>query len=272
MKFDSQTAAFTLRNSYGMIKFGVNQLMRLMNVEMTVTKTVRELIFDGYDDPFLRFINHIPLVSKPPFKQFAWFVNRNNSWRYDGHFEMRSGVADINQLGLLTKWNYSNKTKYHQDKCSHVNGSTGELWPMNMNATGDITIFVTDLCRPLTLAYQREHKLFGLTGNRWIGDYRVFDNGEKYPPNSCYGAKKSFPDLKTGVHDLSSCRYGAPVFASFPHFYLADRAYVDAVTGLRPSQREHEFSMALEPSTGVPLNVDAKIQISALIQPIKGFT
>lgn len=213
----------------------------------------------------------MPLVSQPPFKKFGWFVDRNGSWSYDGHFEMRSGQSDITQMGKLLKWNYVNKTRFYHNECSDVSGTTGELWPMGMNATGDISVFVTDLCRPLNLAYQQQHTRFGVTGSRWVGDSRTFDNGQNYPPNSCYCTGKSCPDLLPGVHNMSDCRYGAPIFASFPHFYLADKSYVDAVTGLKPNQSEHEFSLALEPNTGIPLMVEARIQINTLIQPIKGF-
>lgn len=245
--------------------------MKLLRVKITVTKTVRELLYDGYDDKLLNFIHHVPLVSKPPFKKFAWFVDRNGSWTYDGHFEMRSGLDDITQMGQLTKWNYMDKTKFHYGRCGQVDGTTGEVWPMNLSPTDDITVFVTDLCRPLTLAYDQEQEMLGVMGNRWVGDYRVFDNGDRYLPNRCFGTKWSFPELKTGVQDLSRCRYGAPVFASFPHFYLADKSYVNAVNGIHPQRSEHEFSMNIEPNTGIPLNVDAKIQINMLIQPIKGF-
>lgn len=87
----------------------------------------------------------------------GWFVDRNNSWTYDGHFEMKAGQSDISKMGSLTKWNYVNKSRFYHDKCSEISGTSGELWPMDMNPTGDISLFVTDLCRPLTLAYQQQH-------------------------------------------------------------------------------------------------------------------
>lgn len=144
--------------------------MEYMNVQLTATKTVRELLFDGYSDKFLDMVHKIPFINKPPFKKFGWFVDRNESWVYDGHFEMRSGQADISKMGSLTQWNYVNKTKYYHGECSKISGSSGELWPMDMNATGDISFFVTDLCRPLTLSYQQPHTRFGVTGSRWVSD------------------------------------------------------------------------------------------------------
>lgn len=253
---------------------GANFMMNTLKVRVTVTKTVRELLFDGYSDTMLTFIKKLPIPNAPPFNKFGWFVDRNGSWSYDGRFEMRSGQTDITKMGYLTTWNYVSKTKYYHDSCSEVSGTSGELWPMDMDPTGDISLYITDLCRPLTLAYQQQETRFGVTGSRWIGDNRVFDNGQTYPPNSCYctGVPSSCPDLLAGVHNMSDCRYGAPVFASFPHFYLADSAYVDSLTGISPNQSKHEFSLSLEPTTGIPLDVDAKIQINTLIQPIPGFT
>lgn len=47
--------------------------------------------------------------------------------------------------------------------------------------------------------------------------------------------------------NISACRYGTPVFMSFPHFYGADPYYLDAVEGLNPSQDKHGFHIVLEP-------------------------
>lgn len=51
---------------------------------------------------------------------------------------------------------------------------------------------------------------------------------------------------------------------------MGDESYVKAVSGLKPNQSLHEFSISLEPKTGVPLDIDAKLQINTYIQPIPG--
>lgn len=147
--------------------------MDTMKVQLTATRTVRELLFDGYSDAFLDLINKIPVGKKPPFTKFGYFVDRNGSWTYDGHFEIRSGQADISKMGLLTKWNYVNKTKFYHGECSKVSGTSGELWPMDMNPKGDISLYISDLCRPLTLSYQQPHTRFGVTGSRWVSNRRA---------------------------------------------------------------------------------------------------
>lgn len=167
----------------------MNAMMEVLKVQLTATRTVRELLFDGYSDAFLDIINKLPVANKPPFKKFGWFVDRNESWSYDGHFEMFSGQADISRMGTLTQWNYVTKTKYYHDECSKISGTSGELWPMAMNATGDLSFYVTDLCRPLTLSYQQQHTRFGVTGSRWVSDnaenFMLCDSFQSLMPILC---------------------------------------------------------------------------------------
>lgn len=46
---------------------------------------------------------------------------------------------------------------------------------------------------------------------------------------------------------MTSCRLGAPVFMSFPHFYDADPFFLEQVGGMSPKKDNHQFSMTLEP-------------------------
>lgn len=71
---------------------------------------------------------------------------------------------------------------------------------------------------------------------------------------------------------FSSYRFDAPALVSFPHFYLADPFYLEPIEGLSPNKDKHESFLNLEPSTGLPLNVDVNIQLNLLMQPIEGIT
>lgn len=268
-----QSAAYNIRKSNILLKKLANLLITRFGAQLVITKTVKELLFDGYDDPLLDFLKKLNMSKfNIPFKKFGWFAERNESSTYDGHFEILTGEKDINRMGLMTQWNNGNTTKYYHADCSKVSGTSGELWPVDMNPTGNITVFVEDVCRPMTLSYATDYERFGVVGSKWIGDNKVFDNGQNYPPNSCYctGYQSSCPDLLPGVQNISDCRFGAPVFVSFPHFYLADPSYVDAVDGVHPDGNLHEFFLALEPRTGIPLEVAARLQINILLQPISG--
>lgn len=80
-----------------------------------------------------------------------------------------------------------------------------------------------------------------LTGVKFVAGADVFDNSIP-----CY-----CPDGKcplSGVRDISVCK-GAPAFISFPHFYLADPSYRNAVEGMKPDPEKHAFRMTLEKVT-----------------------
>ncbi|XP_055540738.1 protein croquemort-like [Wyeomyia smithii] len=40
---------------------------------------------------------------------------------------------------------------------------------------------------------------------------------------------------------------------------------------MKPNRSKHEFYIAIEPHTGIPLDVRAQLQINMLLQPVRGF-
>lgn len=166
-------------------------------------------------------------------------------------------------------WNKSNKTHLYRGKCDNVYGTTGELLPPIPDGQKPaLTVFATDVCRAVTIKYDSNYKAEGISGYKWVGDESVFDNGVKYPEMECFcsAQEESCPDLLPGVFNASSCKFGSPAFVSFPHFYLANENYINAIDGMRPTKEEHEFSIAAEPRTGIPLNIKAQLQINLLMK------
>lgn len=271
-----QSVAYTVRHGSLLEKIGANALLALRGGSVFVTEKVGDFLFDGYEDPLLTFLKETnSTLFNIPFDRFGWFVDRNNSWSYDGVFNMNTGESDITEMGMLNEWNHASVTPFYSDGCSAINGTSGEIWPPKLNSEKDLTLFVSDICRSVSLTPTLETvERHGVTGSKWIGDYRVFDNGDKYPPNKCFctSDQSECPDLKPGVYNVSDCRFGAPAFISYPHFYLADPSYAEAVDGLNATQEKHEFSIALEPNTGIPVEVQAKMQVNILLQPISGLT
>lgn len=49
--------------------------MKEMKTQVYVTKTVRELVFDGYDDKMLDLVEKLNISINIPFKKFGWFVD-----------------------------------------------------------------------------------------------------------------------------------------------------------------------------------------------------
>lgn len=277
----------------------------LSSSKVHITKTVNEWLFAGYDDSLIR-IGRLAAMEgddTPPFDRFGWFYMRNGSEVFDGHYNMDTGVNDMADFGVLRKWNYKDTTKTFKSPCNIVEGSAGEFWPPNRQKD-EIVIFSGDLCRPLTYEYARTTSHLGVEGYRYVLSEKTLGNNTrrryphehaKYfeqttttedffdaepsaevtdPPEedpdvvnigNCYCNGKCTP---TGLLNISSCRYGAPVFVSLPHFYKADPMLLDQVTGMNPTD-DYDFSITLEPATGIPLQVAAKLQINMLLQPSK---
>ncbi|EFN81088.1 protein croquemort [Harpegnathos saltator] len=81
---------------------------------------------------------------------------------------------------------------------------------------------------------------------------------------NCYCNGECTP---SGLINVSSCRYGAPVFMSLPHFHKTDPSLLNQIEGLNPNDGDYDFSITLEPTTGIPLEVAAKLQVNILVQP-----
>lgn len=268
--FHYQTVAYASRNFNTPLKFAIGILMR-NNAPLTVTRKVRELLFDGYEDDLLTLVrnNSNPAFPKPPFEKFGWFVDRNNSWEYDGNFTMSTGENDIFDLGNLQTWKFDDKVEMFRGQCDKVQGTTGELWPpIREGQKPDLSVFATDICRSVTVKYDSKISKFDINGYKWVADEKVFDNGVKYPDMACYclSDEVSCPDLLPGVFNASACKFDAPAFVSFPHFYLADKNYISKIDGMSPDKDKHEFYVSMEPRTGIPLDIRAQLQINLLLQ------
>ncbi|XP_052868749.1 protein croquemort-like [Anopheles cruzii] len=271
----SLNVAYLMRDVKFPLDIPVKTILETHGSFLWKNKTVRELLFDGVDDPLLDLIRTLPDIrSKVPFDRFGWFYGRNLSETFDGSFTMRTGADDIESTGLLTQWNGAARTGMYRGRCGAVYGTSGELWPPYAETPSNITLFPSDICRSVTLQKGEPVSLYNVQGVKYIGDGRVFDNGVTYPEAACWcnADPQHCPDLKPGIFNASACKYGSPTFVSFPHFYLADESYQTAVDGMRPNRTVHEFYMAIETKTGIPLDVRAQLQINEHLQLIKTFS
>ncbi|XP_046644993.1 protein croquemort-like isoform X2 [Daphnia pulicaria] len=257
-------ATYTLRFQPLWYKVGFNRIVRLLGSQLFVTKNASELTFEGYADPLLELGKRLPPGTFPPFDKFGWFYQRNNSESFDGVFNVFTGADHISKVGEMDLWNYSSHTNFYESYCGMVNGSFGEAWAPRRNKTS-ISMYVTDICRSVTLDYEKEVIDAGVPAYRYTATEKVFANATVHPDNWCFCSGGACNP--SGIGNSSTCRFGAPVFTSYPHFYLADPYYIDQVEGLRPEKDLHQFYIDLEPEMAVPTSVRARLQINILIEP-----
>lgn len=96
----------------------------------------------------------------------------------------------------------------------------------------------------MTLEFKEETTVNDVPGWEFIGSPLAFDDGGLYPEMACFCTGDCVP---AGVRNVSVCKFGAPAFVSFPHFYLADESYAARIDGMKPNQSIHEFTLKLEP-------------------------
>ncbi|XP_015188177.1 PREDICTED: protein croquemort-like isoform X1 [Polistes dominula] len=258
-----------MKNKPIIIREIANKLIQAVNKGLTMTKTVGEVLFDGYKDELLIVAKKFNLTNIP-FTKFAWFYDRNNSDTFDGTFNMLTGKNNIHEMGIVKEWNFQNKTNYYKDSCGVINGTNGDLWPPLMdNKTA--SIFVPDICTYVTLTYQNQSLYQSIEGSKFISDETMLDNGDIVKSRKCFCMNETTCE-PSGVLDVSKCKYGAPAFISLPHFYLADSSYGRAVEGLKPLREKHETFVIIEPKSGVPLEVKAQLQLNLMVEPIDGMS
>lgn len=168
------------------------------------------------------------------------------------------------ELGIAKTFNYyQTETGFYDKNCDKVRGSAGEFFPPGQTKDKPLTFYDGELCRYWDLYYTDELNVNGLTTYKYSATERSVDNGTKYKEYKCFSRGES---VASGLMNVSACCYGAPGFLSLPHFYGADPTYLNYVDGMKPSKNDHEFYIVLEPITGIPVNVAARLQVNLHIQ------
>nr|XP_018910296.1 PREDICTED: protein croquemort-like isoform X1 [Bemisia tabaci] len=254
-------ASNTVKNWAYVMQSALSTAMSQTSQNISVTKPAGQLLFDGYEDKLIDLAMNFPSMITVPYDKFGWFYTRNGSAEFDGYFNIDVGSEDIEDFGRIRNWNYASRTDYYSGECGELRGSGGELFPPDMQQT-KITLFSPDMCRSVILEYERTVEHSGMEGYRFVGGLDMVDNGTHDAANECLCDGECVPQ---GLSNATSCRYGVPAFISYPHFYLADPVYREDIRGMRPDKDLHQFQMTFEPTTGVPLEVKARLQINILL-------
>lgn len=163
-----------------------------------------------------------------------------------------AGIMPLSQSNIL-KNTFLNKriylfifsSRFYDSYCGMINGSFSEGWAPRRNRS-TISLFISDLCRTVTLDYEGDVLNAGVSSYRFVGTQRVFANGsDPYPETGCFCSGGVCNP--SGVGNSSTCKYNLPMFVSFPHYYLADPYYSDMVEGMTPKEDIHKFHIDLEP-------------------------
>ena len=197
--------------------------LKAIKEKLFVEKSAREVLFDGYEDPILsaaEFIHKFNVPIPGIMDKFGFYYGRNGSDWWDGIFNMFTGSNNLHRLGEIAAWNYTAHTDFFPGKCGDVRG-VGDFFPPYM-PDSTVELFSNDLCRPIELSHVGWDYVKGVPGKQYRVEQSYFANSFDNPENSCYELGPVL--LPSGVYNASSCRFGAPIFMSQPHFYQVNQS------------------------------------------------
>lgn len=210
--------------------------------DLHVTKTVRELLYEGYDD---EMVSMSRFFTDAKFDRVGLLFHKNGTKYMRDNFEVFTGVDDINKFGLISRFNNATEFPFYEGECKKLKGSTNEFFPPTQSLVEPIHIFAPEMCRSVPMDYEGEAEFLGVKGHKFAAGSRATDNGTLFNETKCYMTANV--TLASGLLNCSICNDGFPVFISFPHFYSADPSYVSAVQGIQPVKQNHESYIVQEP-------------------------
>ncbi|KAJ0013015.1 hypothetical protein NQD34_017349 [Periophthalmus magnuspinnatus] len=243
----------------------VSVWMNSIGAGFFTTRSVNELLW-GYEDPLLA---RLSVISPDVDKIFGLMVNKNGT--NDGEFVFHTGEENYLDYGRVVTWKgQSALTFWTTNQSNIINGSDGSAFHPLIDKNERIYIFTPDLCRTIYMEFEKDVEVRGIPAYRFTPPRSVLASKEENPDNEgfCVSPQEC---LGTGLLKVSPCRKGAPVVASFPHFYLADEKYVAAVEGLSPERVHHQTFLDLNPTTGVIVRANKRAQVNILIGRVGGF-
>ncbi|XP_060937451.1 lysosome membrane protein 2-like isoform X2 [Limanda limanda] len=242
-----------------------NAMMTAVRSGFFTTRTVDELLW-GYEDPLLARVS----ASAPDVeKVFGLMYKKNGS--NDGEFVYHTGEQNYMDYGRVQTWKGQSKLSFWKtDDSNSINGSDGSAFHPLLEKNERIYIFTPDLCRSIYMEFEKEVEVKGIPAYRFTPPSSVLASKEDNPANEgfCVTPKEC---LGTGLLKVSPCRKGAPVVASFPHFYLGEDQYVNAIKGMSPQREHHQTFLDLNPTTGVIVRANKRAQINILIKKLPYF-
>ncbi|KAG9354110.1 hypothetical protein JZ751_012234 [Albula glossodonta] len=220
----------------------VSVWMRSLGSGVFMTRPVNEILW-GFKDPLLSSLHKF----KPEVEEHFGLMYKKNGTS-DGEFVFHTGEQNYLDYGKIHTWRGESTTSFWTTEESNmINGTDGSVFHPLLSRDEQLYVFTSDLCRSIYMKFVKDVEIKGIPAFRFAPPRDVLASKEENPANAGFCVP---PDecLGTGVLRVSVCRKGAPVVVSFPHFYLGDEKYVNAVEGLSPNQEDHETYLDINPT------------------------
>ncbi|XP_050069323.1 protein peste-like [Anopheles maculipalpis] len=223
---------------------------------VTVSRPVAQLLFTGQREPVLEQLGKLICTGKNlsipcPDERLAYFRTFNVSRRPSELYSMDVGLQEHSRYGIVrSQGSVASRTVHDNFRpCDGFADLTGDLFPSRLDRHKPITIVLPELCRRLTLEFDREQLFHGIVGYRYkVRLVRPF-NGEMTRLGSCSDASIRLDGY--GILNSNECN-GLPVYES-AHDQSADDG--------------SQLYYTLEPTTGTVLESYIGLTYHTVLSP-----
>lgn len=272
----------TLHDAGFLVNFPWTRLVNMVDSKPILHITVHDY-FWGYEDRLVHLANSVV----PNFINFQRFglldrmydegnnvvfmnVGKNeNMTEEEGRY---LSIESYNYSPGMSQWGYTepegNETLPQNTICNSVKGCTeGELFPTHLDKHAVFRVFRKAFCRAIPIVFKEQLWLeSGLEGYLYSVADDFLDPPDLNPDNKCF-CKNPSKCLKKGLSDMTPCYYRIPAAMSLPHFLDGDPSLLEDIDGLNPDPEKHRTRIILQPSIGVPMHVNSRIQINLVMYP-----
>lgn len=251
-------AQFAAEKSY-FFRVPINILIRQTKSEPIVKMTAREFMF-GYKSSITTLGN--TFLSDWIYFDKVGLIDR--MYDYDKDYEtFYTGEDEVRKSGLYATYMGSkNLPQWNHDHCSNIDmSSDGAKFKSFIKPNETLKFFRKSMCRPMYLKPEGGiTKVSKFTAIKYVNEDNAMDNGLIDARNKCY-CRRGYCQPK-GLLDVTDCYYGFPISLSYPHFLDSDPKLLDYVEGLNPDPVKHKSFFIIQPDSGLPLQISAKMQIN----------
>ncbi|XP_003748561.1 lysosome membrane protein 2 [Galendromus occidentalis] len=237
--------------------------------DIVVRRTVDEMLFAGYDTPFVVEAVRLAKKALPSLEfdshdRFGLLLNKNGS--IADQYTVGTGAGDL-PFTKIIEWNGKTELPYWgSDHCNQINGTDGSQFPPLTDKGNRLQIFSAELCRSIHLEHESDTEVKGIETQRYTVPAALYSSAEEVESNVCYCESPDKCDL-SGIMNISKCRKGLPLMMSAPHFYMGEPKLSQDIIGLKPTKEKHETFLDISSMTGLVLRAAKRLQINIEVKP-----
>ncbi|RWS22704.1 Lysosome membrane protein 2-like protein, partial [Leptotrombidium deliense] len=281
------SAAKEVQKKSFLSQIALSGIFRQLNEKVVERKTVQQILFSGYEVVFIKRVKRLgsifgmPVDSPLPDDTFGLFYRVKE----DVSYKKCTNADNYRKIVQLTRkivWTISctkliaensmltiNLNFWNGKYCNMLNGTDGTQFHPSISSSETLYTFAIDICRSIYFESVGTVDVKGINLLRFRPAARSNNGPHKEPSNKCFCVKPKSEEAHCqvdGILEISTCKNGAPIAITAPHFYKVDPRIAKLVNGLSPNQKFHETFIDIEPNTGLAMNAAKRIQVNVETQ------